>query len=251
MALLSALNLRGGYNSLEVLHGVDFEVDEGQLVVVLGPNGAGKSTLLGCLVRTVRTFSGTITFNGRSILSSRTSEVARTGLVLVPQEGNVFTDLSVQENLALAVSATSRGLERSKQVGRLSDAVYDRFPFLSLRQNQPAALLSGGERQALAVSMGFLQNPTLMLLDEPTAGLSQLAAANLESWILERVTEGLSIVWVVEQDPETVLKSATSAYLLDGGYVKYSGPAQALAGKGANFLFQLQDKPTIIGRTEK
>ena len=252
MPLLNARELRAGYGSLEVLHGVDFYTDTGELVVVMGPNGAGKSTLLGSLARAVRTFSGEITFKGESILSLRTSDVARNGMAFVPQDGNVFTDLSVRENLTLAASASGSS-RRALHSGGFADSVFDHFPFLRKLENRPAGLLSGGERQALALSMGFLQRPSIMLLDEPTAGLSPLAAENLGAWILELAAQGLAIVWVVEQDPEVVLKVATRAYLLDGGYVRFSGDAQELVGgKGAELLFQPQQvfQPQRIATTE-
>lgn len=248
MPLLSTRELRAGYGSLEVLHGIDIDVEPGELVAVLGPNGAGKSTLLGSLGRTVRTFSGSISFKGDSILERRTSQVARDGLAFVPQEGNVFTDLTVSENLGLAVSAAAERGRRSGAPKGVSDLVFDKFPFLRAREDQPAGLLSGGERQALAVSMAFLQRPSVMLLDEPTAGLSPVAASNLASWILELQANGLAIVWVVEQDPDTVLKAAARAYLLDGGYVKFSGDAKKLLGRGADLLFQPHG-PAIAERT--
>lgn len=250
MPLLNTCELRAGYGSLEVLHGIDIDVEPGELVAVLGPNGAGKSTLLGALARTVRVFSGSISFKGEPILARRTSEVACAGLAFVPQEGNVFTDLTVNENLGLALAAASGRTRGSGAAPRAADAVFDRFPFLRAREGQPAGLLSGGERQALAVSMAFLQRPSVMLLDEPTAGLSPLAASNLAAWILELLQDGLSIVWVVEQDPDTVLKAAARAYLLDGGYVKFSGDAKELIGRGAELLFQPQ-QPAIVERASK
>jgi len=240
VSLLRAEQLRAGYGALEVLHAVDFAVDEGELVALLGPNGAGKSTLLGALARTVRTFSGTIRWDGESVLDRRTSDLSRKGVAFVPQEGNVFSELSVRENISLAVSVFGGRSRDHKHASRAADTVFDRFDFLRKREHQPAGLLSGGERQALAVSLAFLQMPRLMLLDEPTAGLSPLAAANLADWILELLSQGLAIVWVVEQDPETVLKAASRAYLLDGGYVKFSGTAKELVGQGANLLFQAQ-----------
>jgi branched-chain amino acid transport system ATP-binding protein len=140
VTLLSAREVHAGYGTLEVLHGIDFEVNEGELVAVLGPNGAGKSSLLGCLARTVRTYSGSISWEGESLLSKRTSDVSAMGIAFVPQDANVFSDLSVRENIAVAVSAMATRSEKALRAKQAAESVFDRFPFLRSREHQPARL---------------------------------------------------------------------------------------------------------------
>lgn len=223
---LQARDLVSGYGQLQVLHGVDFHVDAGELVAVLGPNGAGKSTLMRTLARTLPVMSGSITFGGRRIDTWRAPEAAAAGISYVPQERNVFTDLTVRENLVLAARNARSGR-------RPTDEVFERFDFLRKLEHRPAGLLSGGERQSLAVSMAFLSGPALMLLDEPTTGLAPMAADNLAEWILEIAGSGVSVVWVVEQDPELVMRAAARVYVLGGGRIRHEGKAGEVTGDAA------------------
>lgn len=218
---LHAHDVVSGYGKSEVLHGVDFETASGELVAVLGPNGAGKSTLMKTLVGALPLKAGSLTVDGRTIHRWRPHDAVAAGVGFVPQEGNVFPDLSVEENILLAGGASAPDVR---------ETVLDRFPILAERSAQLAGSLSGGERQALAVSMAVLARPKLLLLDEPTTGLSPLASASLTEWILEIAHSGVSVVWIVEQNPDPVLAAATTAYVMAEGSVKFRGPASEVSG---------------------
>ncbi|KRE38973.1 hypothetical protein ASG73_00980 [Janibacter sp. Soil728] len=221
---LQARDLVSGYGKAQVLHGVDFEVGDGELVAILGPNGAGKSTLMKTLSAAIPFMGGSLTLDGTTMAGWRPYRAVSAGIGYVPQERNVFGDLSVKENLDLA------GAAQAKDV---LDDVFGRFPILRDRSQQAAGSLSGGERQALAVSMAVLGRPQLLLLDEPTTGLSPLASASLTDWIVDIAQTGVSIVWIVEQNPEPVLAAAARAYVLAEGSVKFEGPASAMSGDQA------------------
>ena len=218
---LQARDLVAGYGKLPVLHRVSMRVDDGEVVAVLGPNGAGKSTLVKSLARTLRVMSGELEVDGRSVTKWRASQAAAAGIGYVPQENNVFANLTVAENLALS--------RRGPDADKLTGEVYDRFEFLRERAQQNAGSLSGGERQSLAVAMAFVASPSLLLLDEPTTGLAPLASQGLTEWIVEIATSGATVVWVVEQNPEPVLEAADRAYVLDGGQVRFEGRAAELS----------------------
>jgi ABC-type branched-subunit amino acid transport system ATPase component len=221
---LRARDLVSGYGKSQVLHDVDFDVSDGELVAVLGPNGAGKSTLMKTLGRVLPVMSGTLSLDSEPMDAWRPRQAVAAGIGYVPQERNVFGELTVAENLTLA---------GGESVPELLDTVFDRFPILQQRSQQSAGSLSGGERQALAVSMAVLGRPKLLLLDEPTTGLSPLASASLTEWIVDVAQSGVSVVWIVEQNPESVLAAASRAYVLAGGVVRFTGPASEISGDRA------------------
>lgn len=220
--LLKANDLTAGYGRLPILHGLDFEVTEGEVVAVLGPNGAGKSTLMKALARVLPVLSGTIEFKGKAISSWGAAKAAQNGISYVPQESNVFPSLTVRENLQVSAGG---GAAAS---ARMSD-VLDRLPVLADRSAQHAGTLSGGERQMLAIASALLVGGELLLLDEPTTGLAPLIVEQISTWIGEIAHAGMTVVWVVEQNPEPVLRAAARAYVLEGGQVHHSGPASAIA----------------------
>lgn len=219
---LQARDLVAGYGKLPVLHRVNMRVDDGELVAIVGPNGAGKSTLVKTLARTLRVMSGELELDGRSVTKWRASQAAAAGIGYVPQENNVFANLTVAENLGLS--------RRGPDADQLTEKVYEQFAFLRERAKQNAGSLSGGERQSLAVAMAFVGSPSFLLLDEPTTGLAPLASQGLTEWIVDIATSGATVVWVVEQNPEPVLAAADRAYVLDGGQVRFEGPAANLSG---------------------
>jgi ABC-type branched-subunit amino acid transport system ATPase component len=221
---LSTRDLVAGYRKLAVLHGVDFHLNEGELVAVLGPNGAGKSTLIKALARVLPVMDGDITCDGVSAACWGPRQATGAGIGYVPQEQNVFSDLTVRENLSLSTKGDG---------GAVMAQVEERFPILVERAGQTAGSLSGGERQALAVSMALLGQPRILLLDEPTTGLSPLASESLTNWIVDIAGAGVSIVWIVEQNPEPVLAAADRAYVLSGGTVTFSGLASEISGERA------------------
>ena len=223
MTMLSVTNIVAGYGAHdEVLKGVGITVAERELVVLIGPNGAGKSTLLKSIAGFLKPREGAITFEGKPIGGLKPREITRQGIAFVPQEANVFPSLSVEANLEMGGYVDRRATkERIK-------AVYARFPVLAERRAQEARTLSGGQRQMLAVAMALMAAPRLMLLDEPSAGLSPAASAELFDLIKELHREGMTVV-MVEQNALDALAIADRGYLLVDGSNAREGSARALA----------------------
>lgn len=223
MTMLSARGLVAGYGAHdEVLKQAGLEVGAGEFVVLIGPNGAGKSTLLKAIAGLVRPREGSIHLAGRPIHGLRPREVARHGLAFVPQEANVFPSLSVEENLEMGGY-----LERAESRQRMA-AVYERLPVLAGKRSQAARTLSGGQRQTLAVGMALMLRPRLLLLDEPSAGLSPAAASDLFALVKALHSDGMTIA-MVEQNALEALRIADRAYLLVDGRNARDGVAAELA----------------------
>ena len=223
MTMLSVTNVVAGYGAHdEVLKGVGMTVAERELVVLIGPNGAGKSTLLKAIAGFLKPREGAITFEGRPIGGLKPREITRQGIAFVPQEANVFPSLSVEANLELGGYVDRRATkERMK-------ANFARFPVLAERRAQEVRTLSGGQRQMLAVAMALMAAPRLMLLDEPSAGLSPAASAELFDLIKALHREGMTVI-MVEQNALDALAIADRGYLLVDGSNAREGPAGALA----------------------
>jgi len=221
--MLSVTNVVAGYGAHdEVLKGVGLTVAERELVVLIGPNGAGKSTLLKSIAGFLKPREGAITFEGKPIGGLKPREITRQGIAFVPQEANVFPSLSVEANLELGGYVDRRATkERMK-------ANFARFPALAECRAQEARTLSGGQRQMLAVAMALMAAPRLMLLDEPSAGLSPAASAELFDLIKALHREGMTVI-MVEQNALDALTIADRGYLLVDGSNAREGPAGALA----------------------
>ena len=210
--LLEVRGLVSGYGRVTILHGVDLSVAAGEIVVVLGPNGAGKSSLMKTVAGHLRPTQGSVLLEGEDIAARPAQDVARHGVGYVPQEHNVFRELSVRDNLRVAALSFPGTRDRLQ-------AVFDRFPILAQRATQRAATLSGGERQTLAVSSALIGDPRVLLLDEPAAGLAPLFIKQMVEWVKELADAGMGVVWVVEQNPDLILAASTRTYLLEGGRV--------------------------------
>jgi len=223
MSLLVASNVVAGYGAQdEILKGVDLVVAEDEVVSIIGPNGAGKSTLLKAIAGLLRPKLGSVTLGGRPIAGLPAREISRLGLAYVPQEFNVFPTLSVRENLEIG------GYIDRKAAARRIEGVLARFPVLAGKQRHAARTLSGGERQMLAMAMALMVEPTLLLLDEPSAGLSPLAAERLFDAIVEIHKAGIAIA-IVEQNANEALAISDRAYILVDGKNSRTGAAKALA----------------------
>jgi branched-chain amino acid transport system ATP-binding protein len=223
MTMLTVDNLVAGYGAHdEVLKGVGLTVAEREMVVLIGPNGAGKSTLLKSIAGFLNPRQGAIAFEGKPIHGRRPREITRAGLAFVPQEANVFPSLSVEANLEMGGY-----VDRGATKGRMRD-VFARFPMLAERRAQEARTLSGGQRQMLAVAMALMAAPRLMLLDEPSAGLSPTASAELFALVKGLHGEGMTVV-MVEQNALDALEIADRAYLLVDGRNAREGAARVLA----------------------
>lgn len=222
-ALIEAKNLIAGYlPGVNILNGCDFYANEGELVGIIGPNGAGKSTLLKSLFGLVKVREGEVLLKGQEITNKRADELVQLGIGFVPQTNNVFPSLSIQGNLEIgAFQAMDRFQERA-------DYVMELFPTLAKRRNQKAGSLSGGERQMVAMARALMMNPSVLLLDEPSAGLSP--ALQDEVFILVRkINQSGVTVIIVEQNARRCLQIVDRGYVLDQGKNAYEGTGKSLA----------------------
>ena len=221
-ALLEVEALHASYGPIEVLHGVDFRVEEGEVVVILGANGAGKTTTLRAICQMIGT-RGSIRLHGDTIDGRSTTDIARRGVAHVPQGRGTLTDLSVEDNLLA-------GAYTRKDAGVRSDIDhwFSTFPRLKERRNQHAGSLSGGEQQMLAVARALMSRPKLLLLDEPSLGLAPLIVKSLFAQFGEmNKNDGLTIL-VVEQNANIALDIADRAYVLEAGQTVLTGTADEL-----------------------
>jgi ABC-type branched-subunit amino acid transport system ATPase component len=213
MKLLEVKSLESGYGRLPILHGIDLHIDEGELVAVIGPNGAGKSTLMRSIAGLLPCWKGQVSFAGNRVHDYEPSLLPTWGLGYVPQERNVFPSLTVTENLEMAATLL-------KDRGPKIKAAYERFPILGQRQKQAARTLSGGERQMLAIASALMLDPKLLMLDEPTTGLAPVIADEVIKQILDINQGGTAILWVVEENPASVLEHCPRVYLLESGQIR-------------------------------
>ena len=220
--LLDAQGLNVVYGRTHAVKDVSVQVDQGEIVTVLGANGAGKTSLLKALQGVVRPASGEVLFKGSSILSHSAARRVSEGLVLVPEGRQIFVSLSVHDNLLMGAYT------RKDNPDREIEAIYERFPNLAKRRDMPASVLSGGEQQMLAIGRALLSRPALMMLDEPSLGLSPLLVKALFNLISELNRDGLSIL-LVEQNTHMALATAHRAYVLELGRLVLEGDASTLA----------------------
>jgi ABC-type branched-subunit amino acid transport system ATPase component len=215
--MLAITQLHSGYGKAEVVHGIDFGVGKGEIVTILGPNGCGKTTFIKTIMGFVRATRGSIFFDGQEISALSASERAMRGVGYVPQLLNVFKPLSVLENLELGGYRLSAN-QRKDALHR----VLELFPKLGQRRRQLAGTLSGGERQLLALGRSLMSSPRLLLLDEPSAGLSPIRADEVFSHIRSVADTGIAIV-IVEQDIRRALFISTRACVLVTGRLAFEG----------------------------
>jgi len=223
--MLEVSALRGGYGAVEVLRGVDLKIDAGEIVAVLGSNGAGKSTLNNTVCGLYPPFGGRVVFQGRDITHARHIDIVAVGLIQVPEGRRVFPNLSVRENLELG--SYRRGRERRAENLERAFAV---FPRLRQRSRQRAGTLSGGEQQMLAIGRALMAEPRLLVLDEPSLGLSPMLVDEMFLLVKRLNAEGLSIL-LVEQNVGQSLEIAHRAYVLENGAMTFHGTPAELLGK--------------------
>jgi branched-chain amino acid transport system ATP-binding protein len=219
--VLAIQGLQAGYGKLEILHEVSLAIEPGQFVAILGPNGSGKSTLVKSVYGLARIFGGSIRLDGSELTGLPTEKIGSRGLAYVPQRENIFTSMTVRENLQLA----GRKLERALSQRTLAES-FEIFPILREREQQAAGRLSGGERQMLAIAMARLSRPRLMLLDEPSAGLAPLLVKEIFQQLRRLCERGLTLM-VVEQNARSLLRWCDTAYILREGRIVFQGSAAA------------------------
>jgi branched-chain amino acid transport system ATP-binding protein len=220
--LLEIQNLEVRYGRTRAVQDVSFALDAGDIVAVLGANGAGKSSLLRAIQGTVRPAGGRVRYRGEDITGWSAPRRVAAGLVLVPEGRQIFVSLTVHENLLLG------GYTRKADLGQEIDAIYQRFPNLAQRRDMPAAVLSGGEQQMLAIGRALLAKPAAMMLDEPSLGLSPLLVQHLFELIRALNRDGLAIL-LVEQNTRMALATASRAHVLELGRAVLSGTAREIA----------------------
>ena len=223
-AILEIRGLRGGYGQVEVLRGVDLTVQDGETVALLGSNGAGKSTLNNVVCGIYPSWAGTVHFDGQDLSRVHYREVVKAGLIQVPEGRKVFPNLTVLENLELGSFTRAR----ERRADNL-DKVFGIFPRLKERLSQLAGTMSGGEQQMLAIGRGLMAEPRLLILDEPSLGLSPLLVDEMFA-LIRQLREGGLAVLLVEQNVGQSLEIADRAYVLENGSVRFSGlPAELLS----------------------
>ena len=217
--LLAVTGLHTGYGATEILRGVDLAVQQGEIVAVLGSNGAGKSTLNRTISGVMRPWQGAIRFSGVPIDAARPKDIVARGLIHVPEGRCIFPNMSVRENLDLGAYRRGRRRRRKNR-----DRVFAIFPRLAERRRQRAGTLSGGEQQMLAIGRGLMAEPRLLILDEPSLGLSPLLVEELFTLIKTINAEGIALL-LVEQNVVQSLEVARRAYILDNGRFVLQGSA--------------------------
>lgn len=222
MAMLEVKDLNVYYGLIHALRDVSFEVNEGEVVALIGANGAGKTTTLHTITGLLPAKSGAVVFEGKDIARKPGHEIVRLGMSHVPEGRRVFAGLTVYENLKMGAYTRPKG-----EIEDSLKTVYERFPRLEERKNQPAGTLSGGEQQMLAMGRALMAKPRILLLDEPSMGLSPLFVKEIFS-IVEAVSKAGTTVLLVEQNAKKALSIADRAYVLETGKVVKSGQAAAL-----------------------
>jgi ABC-type branched-subunit amino acid transport system ATPase component len=221
--LLTADGVTAGYGTIDILHGLSLEVHAGEIVSIIGPNGAGKSTAFKTVVGFLRPREGTVIFNGEDITGLRPDLVLRRGLAYVPQGRIVFPQMTVLENLEMGAY-----IERDRdRVAAALERVYALFPILGDRRRQKAGTMSGGEQQMVAIARALMTSPRLILLDEPSLGLSPKFVTLIFDKLLEMKRGGFTLM-VVEQNATRALAIADRGYVLELGKNRYEGPGQRL-----------------------
>jgi branched-chain amino acid transport system ATP-binding protein len=221
MSFLSGKNLVGGYGGADILKGCSIEVNAGEIAVIVGPNGAGKSTAMKALLGMLELKQGEVRFRGKDISKLTPQDRIAEGIAFVPQTSNVFTSMSVYENLEMGAFL------RDDDIGASIEQIYELFPILAEKRNQLAGELSGGQRQQVAVGRALMSQPAVLMLDEPTAGVSPIVMDELFERILEIRQTGVAIL-MVEQNARQALHIADRGFVLVVGENRHTDTGAAL-----------------------
>ena len=224
MAMLEVKNLEVYYGVICALKGIDFEVNQGEIVTLIGANGAGKTTTMQSVVGLIPKRSGTITFDGHDITKTPCHKIVHYGMTQVPEGRRIFQELTVYENLLMGAYSVKNQSNFAEEV----EAIYDRFPRLKERRNQIAGTLSGGEQQMLAMGRAIISHPKLLMLDEPSMGLSPLLVDQVFEIIKDINRDGTTIL-LVEQNAGKSLAISDRAYVLENGKIVLTGTGKELS----------------------
>lgn len=221
MPVIDVKNVIGGYGGAPILNGVNVAIEQSDIGVIVGPNGAGKSTTLKAIFGLLKVSSGQVLFNGQDIANSLPDKLVPLGLSFVPQEKNVFVSMSVQENLEMGAFI------RRDDIADTLASVYDMFPPLKEKRRQPAGELSGGQRQMVAMGRALMSQPKLLMLDEPSAGLSPRYVIEIFETIVRVNKAGVAIL-MVEQNARQALAFASKGFVLANGQNRFTGTGAEL-----------------------
>ena len=222
MSFLSASGLTGGYGGADIIHDCTITVEKGEIAVVVGPNGAGKSTAMKAVFGMLALSEGTVTLNGRDITGLAPQDRVPEGMAFVPQNRNIFVSLTVEENLEMGAF-----IRDDDEIEETKDQVFSLFPILAEKRAQPAGELSGGQRQQVAVGRALMTRPDLLMLDEPTAGVSPIVMDELFDRILEIARTGVAIL-MVEQNARQALEIADHGFVMVQGRNRFTDTGEAL-----------------------
>lgn len=235
--MLNVNDINVYYGAIHALKGISFRVKEGEIVSLIGANGAGKTTAMHTVSGLLRSKTGNITFMGNSIFKTEPHRIVRLGLAHVPEGRRVFSSMTVQENLEMGAFVRSRS--QGREIEHDLELVFKRFPRLKERRRQQAGTLSGGEQQMLAIGRALMSRPKMMLLDEPSMGLSPILVQEIFSCIRE-VNQGGTTILLVEQNAKMALSVSNRAYVLETGCI-------ILEGKSSELLDNDQVKKAYLG----
>lgn len=224
MALLEIRDIESGYGEVQILWGTSIALEEGKLTSLVGANGAGKTTTMRTVMGQIKPWSGSVWFNGQDISSLSAHAKAELGVVLVPEGRQLFTDMSVEENLEMGASPKRARAYIQKNL----ELVYEMFPRLKERRNQKSGTMSGGEQQMLAVARGIMANPIVLMIDELSLGLAPVLVLDLFQSLKLLKEQGLTMM-LVEQNVQMALAVSDYAFVLAHGKVELEGPSRELA----------------------
>lgn len=223
MSLLSVQDLEVYYGVIQAIKGISFEVKQGEVIALIGANGAGKTTILHTITGLVSAKSGKVTFNNRDLLKTPAHKIVSLGMAHVPEGRRIFAELTVLENLKMGAYTRSD----TKEIEETLQMVYKRFPRLEERKNQIGGTLSGGEQQMLAIGRALMSKPSIILMDEPSMGLSPIFVSEIFDIIKEISASGTTVL-LVEQNAKKALEIANRAYVLETGKIVLEGEANKL-----------------------
>lgn len=223
MAMLEVSNLKVNYGMIQAIKGISFKVEEGEIIALIGANGAGKTTTLHTVSGLLKAREGSILFNGKELTKAQPHKIVEMGMAHVPEGRRIFQQLTVYENLILGAYTRSD----KKEIAENLEMIYKRFPRLEERKKQIAGTLSGGEQQMLAMGRALMSNPKIVLMDEPSMGLSPLLVSEIFD-IIQSINKSGTTVLLVEQNAKKALSIANRAYVLETGKIVLEGDAKEL-----------------------